>query len=303
MASAASSRLRSLATATCPGERIATMLRLAPRVTAGLTGLHLGACALYPDSGYARMAMGRHQCALLPPDHPLSVRARDIAERMGVSAPGSVRVAVDPGARDPYASGSFLPTRLWRSRGEKSVLVTVPPHYLEDAAEYGAVQVDGRDVDPAVVLPSEREKTFAIAHELSHVKHEDILFHAVVSPAAMFAFLSAGQSRGVTRAVWRLLRSPRAPLHALVGATACMGVGAILISWSQEVMADTEAALNGYAAEGECAMTRLRNFNRLARDINHNRFITDDGDYLLDVMHPSLSTRQRLIHYVSQHTQ
>lgn len=278
------------------------MLRLAPGVTAGLTGLHLGACAVYPDSAYARFSMGRQRCATLPPEHPLSVRTRAVAERMGVFAPGSVRVAVDPEARDPYVSGSFLPTRLWRSRGEKSVLVTVPPHYLEDAAEYGAVQVDGRDVDPTVVLPSEREKTFAIAHELSHVKHEDILFHAVVSPAAMFGFLSLGQSEGLKRAVWRLVRSRRAPLHALLGATACMGVGAILVSWSQEVMADTEAALSGYADEGECAMTRLRSFNRLARDINHNRFITDDGDYLLDVMHPSLTTRQRLIHYVSQHT-
>lgn len=257
---------------------------------------------MFPDSSYARAVMGRRQNTDLPADHPLSRRAREIARRVGACAPDSVRVEVDPEARDPYALGSFFPTRLWRAHDTKSVVVAVPAHYMEDAADYGDVRVNGRAVDADVVLPSEEEKSFAIAHEISHIKHEDAMFHAVVSPLAMLGFTAAGQSQALARLAWRVLHSRRAPLYALVGAASFMTAGAVLVSWAQEVMADGDAAVHGFASEGERAMQRLRSFNRLAREVTRNRFINDDGDYLLDVLHPSLTTRERYIHYIAQHT-
>lgn len=273
---------------------LARFLRFAPAGLAATVATHMGWCTLFPESEYALRAHRIAGSPELDEKHPLRPMVDEAARAIGVD-PRAVRVFVSDSTKDPFAYGSLLPARLWRRSSDCSVVICVPTDFLERPEDFDCISLDDRFVDPAIAVPSDAERRFVLGHELSHIKHEDMLFHTVVSPLAVVGFVRLSASDALRSGLARTLHTTRAAPLAAAGAVAAMVIGAVAVSWVQEVAADVEAARAGYAHDGQVTMWRHLQVNKLVREVRHTPWITADGDYLLDVMHPSLGARMNYL--------
>lgn len=269
---------------------------------AAVFGAHGAFVSIAPASWYGTLVTGCASDEELEPMHPLARRVRAVAERLGV-APHALRVRV---SASDHASSVGVPFRVFGS----SAVVTLPASFataIEEAAR-GEDGDDwllyGRPLCPSLVLPTEGEMDFTIAHELTHIRHTDSLVGALTTAASLVLGHEGGHFLAERIAPARVL-----PLHVQAGfrgvaAVAASAASIMLLTRFQEWRADRGAAQAGFALGGLYAFERARALNRAVKGVVGNALITRDGDFLGDPSHPALvdraaHMRQRVRHGAS----
>lgn len=252
---------------------------------AAVFGAHGAFVSLAPASWYGALVAGDASGKELEPGHPLARRVRAVAERLSVPAQG-LRVFVSASER---ASSLGVPFRVFSS----SAVVTLPASFAtaieeEDAGDW---LLHGEPLCPTLVLPTEGEMDFTIAHELTHIRHADSLVGALTTAASLVLGYEGGNLLAERIAPARVL-----PLHVQAGfrgvaAVAASAASIMLLTRYQEWRADRGAARAGFALGGLYAFERARALNRAVKGVVGHALITRDGDFLGDPAHPPLSDR------------
>lgn len=282
-----------------------------------------------------------HASQLLPMEpldtnHPATKAVSSIAEAMGVTA-DTIDVRITPES-SCSAHGSLIPLgtytkRVLRNttaltefisrltsifsfdvlhsvheeRKQKTAVVVISQDLVEHLVDSQTrkpefvYKIGNIEIDPILLEPSKREIEFRIAHEIGHIKQNHPLQAALAVPLLLVGTIGFAP---VLRPLSRVLRTHynlfmdttlRYLLPFLMGYTA--------FSRKQEMEADHEAALAGFADGGEKTFRRHLELNRQVREYANAKWtISPSGNYLLDWDHPMLSTRLKQMHKFSKYS-